>query len=292
MQTKKRAKSVSFGKPKEKIEESKIEKIETEVEEKEIKKPEAEELNEKTDEIAEKTTLEDLDEEPKEINLSEEAPEEAKAIPEEKEREEKEVGIEEDSPKEAPQSEEEKTEEAPFRSFSRLSEKNENKKSNIWFFIWVVLITFILGLAVITGVYYFTSNKEIKPLSLNFNFKFGSPTTTPTPIPTSIPTPTTEPADLTAYTVKILNGSGVTGEAAKLKAKLTTAGFKVGVTGNADSSDYTKTVIEAKKDANQDYIKALIEELKKSYEIEANIKTLPASDASDIIVIIGATTAK
>jgi hypothetical protein len=46
-----------------------------------------------------------------------------------------------------------------------------------------------------------------------------------------------------AVTVDVLNGSGVPGLAAEAAGSLQTAGFAVGTTGNADTSDYDTTVI-------------------------------------------------
>lgn len=285
MQTKKRAKSVSFGKPKSKAEEPKVEeaekkeiKEETEVIEEE--KVEHEEIEPRTEAEGKEKTEEKREEEPMEVHLGNEVSEAETAELAKKEEfkeEVKEPEFQEELPPETP----------PFRDFSRQPER-EAKRSNIWFFIWVVLITFILALACITGVYYFTTNSSIKPPSLNFNF--SSPTATP--VPTAVPTPTPKPVDLTAYTINVLNGSNVTGEAGRLKTKLVNAGFKVGTTGNADNNSYTNTVIEAKKDTNQEYLSALIAELKKTYLIDANITTLRTSNTSDVIVIIGSSTAK
>ncbi|ADB76897.1 LCP family protein [Geodermatophilus obscurus] len=46
-----------------------------------------------------------------------------------------------------------------------------------------------------------------------------------------------------AVTVDVLNGSGTSGLAAKAAASLQTAGFAVGTTGNADSSDHDTTLV-------------------------------------------------
>jgi hypothetical protein len=46
-----------------------------------------------------------------------------------------------------------------------------------------------------------------------------------------------------AVTVDVLNGSGTSGLAAKAAASLQTAGFALGTTGNADSSDHDTTLV-------------------------------------------------
>jgi hypothetical protein len=64
--------------------------------------------------------------------------------------------------------------------------------------------------------------------------------------PETNPQPTTEapatvaPADVA---VEVYNGSGISGLAASAAAALTSGGFQVTATGNADSSDYTRTEI-------------------------------------------------
>ena len=115
----------------------------------------------------------------------------------------------------------------------------------------------------------------------------------PTPVPTEIPEPTEEPkkVDLSAFTIKVLNGSGVKGEAAKVKANLTAAGFKVTTTGNADLDDYKETQIQAKKGTDKEFLKQLEAVLDKSYVVdEASTSPSGAAITTDVVVIIGVST--
>lgn len=118
-----------------------------------------------------------------------------------------------------------------------------------------------------------------------------TPTIAPTEAPAVVEAPTEKPVDLSAFTVSVLNGSGVVGKASEVKTTLTTAGFKVSTTGNADKSDYTTTQISAKKSVDKAYIEKLEEELKKSFEVTA-ASTAPETDTTDVTVTIGKNPAK
>lgn len=106
---------------------------------------------------------------------------------------------------------------------------------------------------------------------------------TPTITPTATPTPS---VDLSAYTITIQNGSGISGEAARAKEKLEAAGFTVASTGNADTSDYQTTVISAKDAVSKYFLDKLKETLGSSYTL-GEIKQMVDTQDSDVIVIIG-----
>lgn len=93
--------------------------------------------------------------------------------------------------------------------------------------------------------------------------------------------------DLTKYGVKVLNGSGISGEAAKVKTLLEGIGFKVIGTGNAKESTFTETEISAKKEVDSEYLKILNETLAKSYSISTESAELSASGSADVVVTIG-----
>jgi|SRR6185369_2741312 len=296
MQTKKRAKSVKFGKTKEESEEKKIvkekeleknEKIEekegTEVKEKSSESKSAKneseeaEVSSKSESTEERYEPEDSSDEPMEVRLGKEDSEESHTEVED-EKKEKKVSVIESTIAEEP---------SPFGSFAKMPDEERHRRGNAWFFIMVTLVAFVIGLVCIAGIYYFTAGT-----SENKGIAIPNIIAKPTPTPTQTPTPTPKQLDLSTYDIQVLNGSGVTGQAAKVKTDLTSAGFSVTKTGNADTSDYEKTVIEAKKGTDDAYLKELIATLKKSYAIDSNIVTLKASETSDVIVIIGSTTAK
>lgn len=84
---------------------------------------------------------------------------------------------------------------------------------------------------------------------------------TPTPIPTATPTPTPTLPDLSQFEVRVLNGSGVSGAAAKLATLLEEKGFTIESRGNAAQSDLTETEIRVKADVPESVIQLLRESL-------------------------------
>lgn len=144
---------------------------------------------------------------------------------------------------------------------------------------------FLLG-ALLGGIYFY--QKSIGTTN--------TPTSTPssvsqvdtTPTPSAVPT---ETVDLTKYPINIMNGSGIVGEAGKVKTLVETAGFKVSKTGNAEAFDFTKTVIKAKADVPTGFLTQLTAALSKSYVLDTN-QTLATSSADSVQVIVGTSKAK
>ena len=128
-------------------------------------------------------------------------------------------------------------------------ENNSKGKGIVIYFIVVALISFLIGLGSMAAVTFGLGKmKNSKMTQLSFFHANASPTPAKTgknANPTIVPT---KPVDLSAYNIKILNGSEITGGASKLKMQLTTAGFTVISTGNAETSNYTDTIVSTKKD--------------------------------------------
>ena len=106
------------------------------------------------------------------------------------------------------------------------------------------------------------------------------PTISPTTKPTASPS-----ASLSKYKIKILNGSGIKGEAGKVQTLIETAGFTVLSTGNASTYDFTKTQISIKTGVDQEFITSLIKTLEKNYQLE-DTKT-SSSQVNDVTVTVG-----
>jgi len=102
----------------------------------------------------------------------------------------------------------------------------------------------------------------------------------------STPTPTEIPIDLTKYSIKVLNGSEIEGEASKLKSSLEEEGFKVSSVGNATESSFLKTVISAKTEVDKAYLEKLKTFLLKTYKL-SDVKELKDSADDDVEIIIG-----
>jgi len=117
---------------------------------------------------------------------------------------------------------------------------------------------------------------------------------TPSPLASLSPTvsPSASPAaiNLTQYTLSILNGSGIAGEAGKAKTLLEKVGFKVGTVGNASAYDYSKTIIQAKETVTAGFLSQLKTTLAKTYQMAEN-ETLKSTASQNVVIIIGSTKA-
>lgn len=192
----------------------------------------------------------------------------------------------------------EKTEEIPESKaikHEETSEKKEEKKPelhpektkdkrSLWYVFWIMIpVAFIVGVLAGGVFYYLNSVNKTSP----------TPTSTPSQA-TTTPTPSASPSaqvDLTKYQIKVLNGSGIAGEASKAQTILTNAGFKISVTGNAATYDYTDTIIQAGANVESAFISQVKITLSKTYSVADKIQPIPAGETSDVIVIVGSSKA-
>ena len=162
------------------------------------------------------------------------------------------------------------------------SENVEKQKSPV---AWILIPgIFLLG-AILGGVVFY--QKGINTINV---------TESPTPVATATPTatPTASPSakvDVSKFDVAIYNGSGIAGEAGKVKTLLEDAGFSVTSTGNAATYDYTKTIIKAKSTVDATVLKMVKDALSKSYVVGDN-QTLSSSSTTDIQIVVGSSKAE
>ena len=146
----------------------------------------------------------------------------------------------------------------------------------------VVLITAIISFL----IFYFVSQLKIQPLNIKLPELAKTSKVTPTLVPTKTPSPTPTPAFKKAdLKIKILNGTGITGKAGDTKKILTDDKYGEILTGNADKTDYEKTIIKTKKEYNAAY--AMISSTLKEYVNNPQTDLLDDKEAADIIIIIG-----
>lgn len=145
-------------------------------------------------------------------------------------------------------------------------------------FMWPILLIFVVTIAILIGVFVYRQGifkgEKVNVASLS-------------PTPTIAITP--EPAktiDLTQYEIEILNGSGVDGEAGRQRVNLEAEGFTVSSVGNADSSDYTDTIIQAKAEVDKDFVVKLKSVLSNSFTVGES-EILPDDSSVPVVVIIG-----
>jgi|SRR3989344_2681149 len=171
--------------------------------------------------------------------------------------------------------------------FTPFISSDEGKKPFIQYFttnpLWIGVYAVLLFAAVASSVYLFRTDGSLEE------------TTSPaapmvTIIQEYLPTPTSaeEPVDISSFSITVLNGSGIAGEAGRAKSLLEAGGFTVINTGNSDRYDYTNTVIQAKQDVPDEVLRKLRSVLETEYEL-SDIQKLPDNEDAHIIVVIGDT---
>lgn len=151
---------------------------------------------------------------------------------------------------------------------------------------WKAVFIFIGSFAISFTLLFAFMNIDFKGLAATIPGT-EKPTIVPTAIPvppteTPTPTPTIERKEIK---VKVLNGTGISGKAAKVKASLKELGYSEILTGNASADDYDVTEIQIKK--SQPELKAIITEDLKDSVAEPTFAELKETEASDMIIIIG-----
>lgn len=142
---------------------------------------------------------------------------------------------------------------------------------------WIIIIIVALLLGAGVAGFFFMRSSSTQTATV-------SPTSAPIeqePMPTEEPTVNKE--DLK---IKVLNGSGVVGEAGKVQKILEGADFVVESTANADKYDYKTTEIQAKSSVPSTVTDELAELLGEDYSVDSS--SLDDSEEVDIVIIVGA----
>lgn len=151
------------------------------------------------------------------------------------------------------------------------------------FFVFIILFAMIGAL--IGGMFYYANSVGTKPESKTEI----TPTLSTTVSPTVTPSPTPDPkADLSKLKVSVLNGSGVSGEAGKVKTLLTEKGFLAGnvTAGNANASNHKDTVVSLKANVPEQVYKE-IESALSAYTVTKGEKPLAETSTRDVEIIVG-----
>ena len=160
-------------------------------------------------------------------------------------------------------------------------DNSQDGKNAKW--LWILIILILIG-AVAFAIF-----RGIGPFG---RLKLGGgeeSVVSPTPFEFSSPSPEASPAgqiERSEASVRVLNGSGVTGAAAALKDFLEGRGWTVDNIGNAESDDFTNTVIKFKA-SFANFQDTLFEDLSSDYSVEVSDDDLEATDSADIEVILG-----
>lgn len=143
-------------------------------------------------------------------------------------------------------------------------------------YMWPILLIFIIALVLLGGVFAYKQGifkvEKVNVVSLS-----------PTPIASPVPT---KAVDLKKYEIEILNGSEVSGEASRQKDNLEGEGFTISSIGNADNSDYTDTIIKAKKEVDKDFLAKLKNDLENTFTV-GEAQVLSEDSSVPVVIILG-----
>lgn len=140
---------------------------------------------------------------------------------------------------------------------------------------WKWLVILILFLLVIGGVTFFVF-KSSKSTASDQN---ATPTATSdlTNVATAPPTPTASPADKTALSISVLNGTGIAGEAGILADQLKNLGYTNVTTGNATTQNATDTQVTFSSNVPQSVNTEIMAKLNELYtSVTTGNSTLPS----------------
>lgn len=149
---------------------------------------------------------------------------------------------------------------------------------------WLLLFIFIIGLFL--GASFLSYQFGVTQGKKGVESKVVVEENTPTPTPEE-----DQDVNLAEYSISVLNGSGIKGEASTLQKSLDASGFKVTTIGNAEE-DVVKTLIEVKDSVPKTYIKKLKEELSTTYTLDSDIGELDSSNEEDVVITIGSATSE
>ncbi len=155
-----------------------------------------------------------------------------------------------------------------------------SKKGLKW--LWILAILLIVG----AGVVWFLVWRETKPTKVSEVSKIEA---THSPATTATATPEAEIV-LSKYNIKILNGSGIAGEATRMKTFLEAADFTVLSTGNADSYDFMTTEITYSPEVSSGWLSKLKTELAKKYVIKEAVSGKVTG--ADVEIVVGSSKAE
>ena len=154
----------------------------------------------------------------------------------------------------------------------------EEEKPN---YLWIIIPTALLVGALVGGlITYFSgisklSNSNVSPSPVS--------SSTPEASPSATPLASIKRSDIK---IQVLNGSGKSGLAGKVKTYLEGLGYKDVAVGNASSSSFVETEIQI-KDSKKDFLETITDDLSENYTVSKETKTLVISSKYDIVVTIG-----
>lgn len=161
-----------------------------------------------------------------------------------------------------------------------------------------IIVGFLTGLSVI---YYSQNGGSSVSNILGFlNISKPSSSSDSSKTPVAVPsvsvseapvTPTAVVNEKDLYDIKILNGSGKGGEAARLEGILKGKDYSILEIGNASASNFKETVVEVKKNVSASFLASLKKDLGEIFDVADDTEELDEDEESDVIITIGSSPA-
>lgn len=163
-----------------------------------------------------------------------------------------------------------------------------NERSTFWYLkrgkVWLSTFGVTIVLAIIAGVLIYREGVRKSDLKSQAEELTRADSTQQNISPTIAEIP--DEAAISEYQIMILNGSGIRGEAARVRDLLEKEGFNVISIGNSKQADYIKTVIQVKKDTSRMFVAMLKSSLEKTYTLD-DVAELSENEEVDVVVTIG-----
>ncbi len=160
-------------------------------------------------------------------------------------------------------------------SFPTVGAKPRNKKGS-W--IWVILIVIVA--AGIGGFFILKGSTE------SIDSTPSPAPLTEEPVEEATPSPSPKAVKKDEVKIEVLNGTGISGEAAFLVNQLKALGYTEITAGNADSQDQTKTTVTFSATLDTTIKDEITKKLKDLYK-EVEVKTGKVSGGKDISIVTG-----
>lgn len=150
----------------------------------------------------------------------------------------------------------------------------------------LVLLLGIIGTLVVTGMYAY---RFLKSEDQDSSASSVEPSLAPSPSPSPSPIgpDTSTLLNLTEYSVQVLNGSGIRGEAELVANLLRDRGFSQISTGNADNYNYQSTTVRIKEGTSSAHIQKEVSDALAEYSVEIDEYLMNQGTNVDIQIIVG-----
>lgn len=195
-----------------------------------------------------------------------------------------------------PQQEEETVSEEPkvspvhYGMAESRSSNGAGKKIVLILLVLLLIAGAVGGFIFISGKQQTSQEEQITPTPTEVPTATPTPAVSPTPTgkptPTTKATPTPTKKATKSITIRVLNGSGITGAAKDAADYLSSLGYEIVGTGNAATTDFENTTIEIKS-AKESFLPQLKIDLQTKYTIGTTSANLATTQDSDAIVTVG-----